>query len=219
MAVLRLLRTKLPNVSSVSRKQSLELQAERVRLGIDPDSDAYDKLWDKKIKETKAKPADYTDIEKSALAISSYLGFLTGRFDRWTERDGDDLPHESLKEWVRYADEIQTMFFGREASAKLPEHLMSIVGRLEIVLFYKPEGVSMLLLPVYTGDALIYHAAQMVTNGTKLQNCEYCHSPFLSGGETRDRGKRRSDARFCSDECRWKFHNEARSKAKRKKKL
>lgn len=87
-------------------------------------------------------------------------------------------------------------------------------------LVFTPDGVSMQLSPVDTGSALMYHAAQMVTNGTKLQNCEQCGSPFPSGGDARGGGgKRRRDARFCSDECRYGYHNEARSKATRKKKL
>jgi hypothetical protein len=163
-----------------------------------------------------ARPSDYTDIAKSALEISSHLGMLM------RPADLEQVPghiHESLDWWVRSADQIQAMFYGREARRGLPDDFIWRAGSLEIVLFYEPEGISMRLFPDRTSSALIYHTAQMVTNGTKLQNCEYCHSPFLSGGEARGGGKRRRDARFCSDECRWKHHNEVRSKSARKSKL
>jgi hypothetical protein len=145
-------------------------------------SDAYYELQYKKIKETKTQAADYSDIGQSALAILRYLGFVFSPFDPWTaptNRRENELPHESLEYWVRYADEIQAIFLGREARTGLPRNLTSIAGSLQVVLTYKPDGVSMQLLPDLTGGALIYHAAQMVTNGTKLLNCEYCHSPLF----------------------------------------
>ena len=127
---------------------------------------------------------------------------------------------ESIERWINCADEIQAMFFGQEAHPDVQKDLViSPFIQLQIHLLYRPEGISMHMFPQSTGDALIYHAAQMVTRGTKLQNCAYCRSLFLSGGDVRRSGKRRSDALFCSDECRWKHHNDVRSKAKRKKKL
>ena len=218
MAVLRLLKTKLPKSMLHSSKQLLEIQAESMRLGISQDSDAYAELWEKKHKEMAARPSDYTDIAKSALEISSHLGMLAHRGKPEDGLEGR-VHHERLFWWAHHADQIQAMFYGREARRGLPKDLMSRAGSLEIVLFYGPEGVSMRLLPDRTGAALLYHAAQMVTNGTKLLNFEYCNSPILSGGEARGGGKRRRDARFCSDECRWKHHNEVRRKSKRKTKL
>ena len=121
--------------------------------------------------------------------------------------------------WARLADQIQAMFHAREIRRGLPRDLDTTVGRLEIDLVFGTDGVSMRLSPVDTGSALVYHAAQMVTNGTKLHNCEKCGSPFLTGGEARGGGKRRRDARFCSDECRYGYHNELRRKIARKTKL
>lgn len=201
MAILRLLNTKLPKIGFHSRKLSMELQAESIRLGVGRNSDAYWELWQKKMREGDSRTTpDFTDIAKSALEISSHLGMLLDHSGAHSE-SAPGLVHESIRWWERSTDQIQAMFYGREARRGLPRDLVSRAGGLEIVLFYKPEGVSMRLLPDSTGSALIYHAAQMVTNGTKLLNCEYCNTPFLSGGEARGGGRRR-DARFCKDECR-----------------
>jgi len=62
-------------------------------------------------------------------------------------------------------------------------------------------------------EALVLCAARMIATGTTFNICENCKAPFLSGGG-RSRNKKRGDARFCSDECRWKYHNESRRKAR-----
>jgi hypothetical protein len=76
-------------------------------------------------------------------------------------------------------------------------------GKLKLAL--KPEDLS---------NALILYAARMATTGTTFNTCEHCKAPFLSGGAGRN--KKRGDARFCSNECRWSHHNEMRRKAKGK---
>ena len=126
---------------------------------------------------------------------------------------------KSLEKWVELADEIQAMFKGRELREGLQEDLMTspFQGQLRLYLIYKPDGVSMRLFPDATDGALIHHAAQMVTNGTTLANCEQCHSPFLTGGDARGGGKRRRDARFCRDECRYAYHNEQQRRSRKKR--
>ena len=68
--------------------------------------------------------------------------------------------------------------------------------------------------PSSTHEVLIYHAAQMIAKGTESRTCEHCGTTFLSGGTGRGKDKKRGDARFCSDECRWKFHNKSRRRAR-----
>jgi hypothetical protein len=202
MAVLRLLKTELPHNR---RKQIIEVQAEILRLGTERSSDSYWELLAKKHKTARA--SDYAAIEKAALEISSHLGMLSGR------GPGDGSP-EPLDRWVLCADRIQAIFFGGEAGRDLPKGLVHHAGQLDMVLFYEADGVSMHLLPQDTESALIYHATQMITGGTTLRTCEQCKSSFLSGGESRAGGKRRGDARFCSDRCRSEFHNRMRRKKK-----
>jgi hypothetical protein len=72
----------------------------------------------------------------------------------------------------------------------------------------------MSLRPETKRTALIYHAAQLVAGGSRLQHCSHCGGPFLSGGESSDATKKRGDARFCSNKCRSGYHNEMRRKAK-----
>ena len=224
MAVLRLLQAKLsPNITRWARKQSIERHAEDVRLGS-AGAEARSVEWHQKIKKEKEKPikpSDYADIEKAALTISGSLGFLfTSDYGGMTHTDLGYRHYESLGHWIDCADEIQAIFHGRDLRRGLPKNLFKYVfGRLDMILLYKDGGVSLHLRPDRTRSALIYHACQMVTNGTKLQNCEHCNSPFLSGGEAGGGGSKRRDARFCSDECRYGYHNEARSRATRKKKL
>lgn len=95
------------------------------------------------------------------------------------------------------------------------------VGQLGIFLVPNVEGKPVLAVrPTNLTDALILYAARMKASGTTFQQCEHCHIPFLSGGpEGRGGGRRRGDARFCSDECRYGYHNELRRKTARKRKL
>jgi hypothetical protein len=90
------------------------------------------------------------------------------------------------------------------------------VGTMQIHLTCRDQtGRNLLTLrPRTTHDALIYHAAQMIAKGTISQTCEQCGTTFLSGGAGRGKNKKRGDARFCSDACRWKFHNESRRRAR-----
>jgi hypothetical protein len=210
MAIRLLLKTKIPK-QSISLKRHIEMQVDEIRL-----DDRAAVKWAQMRKRLSSSRADFTDIGKAALIIAGHLGMLD-------MSGGEDDPitglgyrrYQSLDRWAKLADEIQAIFYGREIRKRIPTNfVLSSFHTLRIVLTYVGTGVSMHLLPPDTGTALIYYAAQMVAAGTKLQNCEHCHLPFLSGGEGRGGGKRRRDARFCSDECRWQFHNEARRKRK-----
>src|SRR5262249_442626 len=153
---------------------------------------------------------DWAHIEKAALEISSHLGMLR---PGGPPNKANKLRAEPLRTWVSCADRIQAIFFGQQAAQELTEGRLEIpTASLDMILSYKPDGVSMHLSPHDAGSALVYHASQMMTGGTVLQICEQCKSSFLSGGEARGGGKRRGDARFCSDRCRSQFHNEARRK-------
>jgi hypothetical protein len=197
------------------QKIHLAIQAEEAQLG---------RLTEDEILAMARKEAgllgDYSEIEKSALEISNRLGMLQPRAGMAPPFRDDDgfLNLERLDHWAEVADEIQGMFFGRDARHRLPKELSQtvITAQMEMVLFYGRRGISVQIIPRDTGSALLYHAAQMITHGTKLMNCDYCGKPFFSGGEGRGGGKRRRDARFCSSEHRWQYHNEVRAARKRK---
>jgi hypothetical protein len=145
-------------------------------------------------------------LERNVLAVAKHIGLLMARHDEYA-----DLKHESepLYFWLHFAQTIQLMFEGRRPGTIYP------VGTMVINLACKSDGSCfMTVRPQKTEDALVYHAAQMIAKGTISQTCEQCGTAFLSGGTASGKDKKRGDARFCSDECRWKFHNESRRRAR-----
>lgn len=127
--------------------------------------------------------------------------------------------------WHRVAERLRLMFerkayeFPWRGPKKLvdwPHPAAQNIGELEIFLIPDKDGKPVLSLqPHDFQDALYLYAARMIAIGTTFQICEQCKIPFLSGG-TRG-NNRRGDARFCSDECRYSYHNEVRRKARKSK--
>jgi hypothetical protein len=128
------------------------------------------------------------------------------------------MPHgDHVVAWHAVAERLQMMFGGREIifgkEYKWPEPQTQWKGSLGIYLVPDKDKRPVLALrPDDLQSALILYAARMIATGTTFNICEHCKTPFLSGG-TRFRTKR-GDARFCSSECRWKWHNESRRKAR-----
>ena len=147
-------------------------------------------------------------LERNSLAIAKHIGLLSAQRDNENSYSSEDN-RDSLVSWLKLAQLIQLMFDGPAGATELG------VGRLAIYLAYKPDkSRSMAVRPETTRGVLIYHAAQMIAKGTESRTCEHCGTTFLSGGTGRGKDKKRGDARFCSDECRWKFHNESRRRAR-----
>ena len=142
-----------------------------------------------------------------ALNVVRALGAILGL------RRGDDV-----LAWDAVAWRLRMMFEGRDIiqgkEYKWPEPQAQWKGDLGIYLVPDKDKRPVLALrPTDLQSALILYAARMIATGTTFNICEHCKTPFLSGG-TRFRNKR-GDARFCSSECRWKWHNETRRKAHR----
>jgi hypothetical protein len=119
--------------------------------------------------------------------------------------------------WQAVTERLRMMFEGRDIvlgkEYKWPEPQAQWKGDLGIYLVPDKDGRPVLALrPTDLQSALILYAARIIATGTTFNICEHCKTPFLSGG-TRFRNKR-GDARFCSSECRWKWHNESRRKAR-----
>src|SRR5262249_55027627 len=158
------------------------------------------------------------NVGRNVLLIARHLGMLSpavGPPDSPIRKFLYPL-RESLRRWIKLADEIQDTFHLRHRTTE--KSFDSYAGKLNIVLCYRSdEPPSLQIRPFTTYDALLYHAAQMIARGSTLQVCDKCAKPFLGGGGGRSsRAKRRGDARFCGDRCRWEYHNEVR---RRKAKL
>ena len=149
-------------------------------------------------------------LERNALAIAKHVGLLTAQRDpqnSYSKRGEHN--HESLWWWLRLAQVIESMFRRPAQAAEFP------VGSLTLYHACKPDGSrSMAVRPRSIEGVLTYHAAQMSAKGTESRTCEHCGTTFLSGGAGRGTDKKRSGSRFCSDECRWRHHNESRRKAR-----
>jgi hypothetical protein len=157
-------------------------------------------------------PDELAVLERNVLAIAKHVGLLGTILNPTNFKilgRHVEANHESILDWFQLARRIQMMFAGLPRPVEMP------VGSIFIYVSYKPDGSrSMVVRPPFTDAALIYHAAQMVAKGTISQTCEHCGSPFLSGGARREKEKKRDGSRFCSDGCRWGYHNEMRRKAK-----
>jgi hypothetical protein len=82
----------------------------------------------------------------------------------------------------------------------------------------KEGGRKLAIRPNNLFEALPLYAAHMIATGTTFHTCEHCKAPFLGGGAGRGRNRKRADARFCSDACRWGYHNASRRKIRSKSK-
>jgi hypothetical protein len=127
---------------------------------------------------------------------------------------------DSVETWHSIAERLRFVFEGRvwspwphERALRWPAPGTQEVGELGILLVPDKNNKPVLALrPDSLHSALMFTAARMKATGTTFNICEHCKSPFLSGG-VRFRAKR-GDAKFCSDECRWRWHNESRRKAR-----
>jgi len=154
-----------------------------------------------------------TPFHKVALTVVRAIGTQFGD-------EGDEVEY-----WDSFARHLRNMFEGRrdtydeiegyilEIERKWPHPETQQVGNLGVFLVPDRDNKPVLALrPQKPQEALALYAARMIATGTTFNICENCKAPFLSGG-TRFRNKR-GDARFCSNECRWKWHNEERRKAR-----
>jgi hypothetical protein len=127
---------------------------------------------------------------------------------------------DSVWGWHDIAERLRFLFEGRvwegrshQKGLRWPADETQQVGELGILLVPDKKNKPVLALrPNSLHSALVFTAARMKATGTTFNICEHCKSPFLSGG-VRFRAKG-GDAKFCSDECRWRWHNESRRKAR-----
>ena len=149
-----------------------------------------------------------TSFREVALKVARVVGALVPK----------DPKGDPVAGWHLLALRLQEMFEGKffvdGKEYTWPQPETHYKGRLGIFLVPgKDNKPTLALRPTDLHDALILYAARMIATGTAFNICENCKTPFLSGG-ARGRNKKRGDARFCSDECRWRYHNESRRKAR-----
>jgi hypothetical protein len=162
--------------------------------------------------EGKTEPFHVTSMK-----VVSALGYIDvfhqqdgGMGDRaaWSRPDG----WRSLAEHLRDILEGKGTMDGKEF--KWPHPLTLQVASMGVYLLPDEDNQPVLsLAPHNTFDALSLVAARMKATGTTFNICENCNTPFLSGGN-RGRNKRRVDARFCSDRCRYEWHNRRKARGK-----
>jgi hypothetical protein len=169
-------------------------------------------------------PKEFSQMGRAALAIAQQTGLLhvshrrIEEYDKWRSdptqpRWGIDGPdRESVQYWYGLSQTIKALFHGPRG------HIFSGrgYGGIEIYLSAGSGVTEVRLRPSSTMAMLTYHAAQMIAAGTTIQTCTQCGSSFLGGGSGAGRRgpKKRADARFCSDRCRWTYHNEQNRKSK-----
>ena len=165
-------------------------------------------------------PEELSLLKRNVLLIARTIGMLTGggadpqTKSNFADFDDDEenyvFYHEPLRAWIWLAAWLQRIFtVQHNKNFEIP------VGPLYVFLSRRPgQPISMHVRPENTLDALLYIAAGMIAQGTTSQTCDKCGKPFLEGGERDPRNKKRAGSRFCSDKCRYEYHNEARRKAK-----
>ena len=129
-----------------------------------------------------------------------------------------DIRWDDVSLWYAVAYHLRLIFEDKacvdDEEYTWPQPEAQYKGDLNIYLVPDEDNKPVLALrPSDLNQALILYAARMHANGTNFGICKNCKTPFLAGG-TRGRNKKRCDSRFRSDECRYKFHNEARRKAR-----
>jgi hypothetical protein len=159
-------------------------------------------------------------LKRNVFLISRQIGMLESDY----EPDDEPQPglREDLSEWIRAARRIQFVFQARDLQGQgvfsdvSPEEAEIDSGFLQICISYHSHRPSIRLRPDSTRSALFYCAAQMIARGVTAHACDNCDTAFLGGGERNGRNKKRAGSRFCSDTCRYEYHNERRRKAKAK---
>ena len=177
-----------------------------------------------------------TPLHRVALTAARALGTLSDlygdslpdeddehvRSTRILEEAGISLPDprsDQVCDWYWMAHHLRLIFRGKWFNDSCEEFNWPddpetyTVGELAVLLVPDKNNKPVLAVrPDSLTAALVFTAARMKATGTTFDICEHCRSPFLSGG-IRYRAKR-GDAKFCSDPCRYSYHNEQRRRAK-----
>ena len=135
-------------------------------------------------------PAGRT-IDKNLNKAAEKLGESFGLLRQKTE-----LMHHIISGWLE--DPAEWMPFGENSP-----HMRFIaqLGR-------RPDGGRTLrFLPFTLFEAMLLQLCQAISSDRTIRACAWCNGWFEIGAKSK-----RSSARFCSDRCRTRFHNDRRLK-------
>jgi hypothetical protein len=115
---------------------------------------------------------------------------------------------ESLSDWV---DGIKSMKRSvaqlRDKERPRGSSLSGIGTSAALFLRFGDPNPSLVLRPETLLDAMRIQMAQFFTAGNELADCAECGKAFAIGIGVR----KRADSRFCSDACRFRYHNKRRA--------
>jgi hypothetical protein len=147
---------------------------------------------------------DFAQLDGSSRACVGFAhrwGFLkVQQFDRERAESLAEWRREieSMKWWIAMIERDTGMPFGRAASS---------IGATAGV-FLQVGGApspSVVLRPTTLIDAMRLQMALFFAGGNQFSTCVQCGRSFAIGEA------RRSDAKFCSDTCRFRYHNKRRA--------
>ena len=119
-------------------------------------------------------------------------------YSRFARGKGDEIP--------RLLDEAASMKECFKSRGRHSGLMADLTASLSID--HKKGTVSVEITPVRLLDALWLQLGQALSDSSKWRQCGHCRGSFPVGGNS----GRRSDARFCTDECRIKFNSLERSR-------
>jgi hypothetical protein len=148
-----------------------------------------------------------TDAEQ-CLAFANKYGHLGCNPDHKAEPPEGEV----VSDWLMHAARLAAAI---EAWERAPATFLTRYGQQLTVAQVSVELVPgrtagqpvLQLVPKTLRDAIHLQFAQHVNSGRDLHTCEFCGVWFERG----QGGGRKSGARFCSDQCRNRFHNQRRS--------
>jgi hypothetical protein len=141
------------------------------------------------------------DSPGSILTFASSCGLLTTR----AQLDAEEpltLWREKIRSMKKWITGVKMLWNARNLEA----HMASVKVMLIASGDAGPKPM-LVLRPATLWDAMMTQLALSTAGGNSLATCEQCGNPFEVGAS----GKR-SIAKFCSDECRNRFHNQRRGR-------
>lgn len=127
--------------------------------------------------------------------------------------DGDVVHRDTIDEWLWQIRRLRRLVKhwdqARAAGGNTaPDYRDMRSPRLIVDLVARADKPGLSLRPDCLLSAIDLQFYQAITGMTELRACEHCGDWFECGPG----GGRRTVSRFCSDRCRFNFHNERRSK-------
>jgi hypothetical protein len=143
----------------------------------------------------------------ACVSFAERFGFL-----QWPARSHPPAPFEELNFWQREIKRMMALIRALPTVVRVANSrgTYARVGKIDLLLVPGSGLNSTPVLVMEPGNllgAMNLQLAQFVAGGNPVLPCQECHRFFAAG-----RGAKRTISRFCSSECRNKYHNARRSK-------